>query len=69
MTEPDPRWRKSRRSQGQTNCIQVFHTLDALRDSKNPTGPVIHVAPGAFKALTQDIKANRIRAIENDPAD
>lgn len=30
------RWRKSSRSEGASNCVEVAHTLDVLRDSKNP---------------------------------
>ncbi|GDY28943.1 DUF397 domain-containing protein [Gandjariella thermophila] len=36
------RWRKSSRSDGQNGCVQVSGTLDAVRDSKNPSGPVLY---------------------------
>lgn len=33
-----PRWRKSTRSGQQTNCVELAHTLDRIRDSKAPVG-------------------------------
>lgn len=35
------RWRKSSRSNGQTECVEVVSTLKAVRDSKNPTGAAL----------------------------
>lgn len=32
------RWRKSSHSGQQTNCVELAHTLDRVRDSKNPNG-------------------------------
>jgi len=37
MTE----WRKSSRSSTNTNCVEVANNLGAVRDSKNPDGPVL----------------------------
>jgi uncharacterized protein DUF397 len=37
------RWRKSSSSNQDGACVEVAHTLDALRDSKNPGGPVLSV--------------------------
>lgn len=31
------RWRKSTRSNPNGNCVELAHTLDHIRDSKNPT--------------------------------
>lgn len=39
-----PRWRKSTRSSQAGDCVELANTLDALRDGKNPTGPVLTVA-------------------------
>lgn len=45
-------WRKSSYSGDQGGqCIEVAETLDttiAVRDSKNPTGPILTIAPAAF---------------------
>jgi hypothetical protein len=52
------RWRKSTYSGGENNdCVELAHTLDTLRDSKNPTGPVLKV--GNLTAFMQDIKHSR----------
>jgi hypothetical protein len=37
------RWRKSSRSAQDTNCVELAHTGNAVRDSKNATGPVLAV--------------------------
>ena len=51
-------WRKSSRSGGNGgNCVEVVNTLDALRDSKNPAGPVL---TGRVPALLDAIKAGRL---------
>lgn len=36
MILEEPRWRRSSRS-GETNCVEVSHHLDAVRDSKQPS--------------------------------
>ncbi|MFE2962260.1 DUF397 domain-containing protein [Streptomyces sp. NPDC059340] len=46
------RWRKSSYSSDQGGeCIEIAETLDttiAVRDSKNPAGPILTIAPAAF---------------------
>lgn len=38
------RWRKSSRSGANANgCVELAHTFDFVRDSKNPGGPALHV--------------------------
>jgi hypothetical protein len=55
-----PRWRKSSYSGGNGgNCVEVANTLNALRDSKNPTGPVLNIGLGALLA---EVKAGRFGA-------
>lgn len=43
MTNKAIRWRKSSRSGQDTSCVELAHTGDAVRDSKNPTGPTLTV--------------------------
>lgn len=50
------RWKKASRSANTTNCVELAHTLDRVRDSKNPTGPALCGDLGAFLA---EIKAGR----------
>jgi hypothetical protein len=43
-TAPRPlRWRTSSFSSNGTDCVEVFHDLAAVRDSKNPNGPTLRV--------------------------
>jgi Domain of unknown function (DUF397) len=35
------RWRKSSHSNEDGACIELAHTHDTLRDSKNPNGPTL----------------------------
>src|SRR2546430_5591619 len=35
------RWRKSTRSNANGACVELAHTLDRVRDSKNPNGPAL----------------------------
>ena len=50
-----PVWRKSSRSNSNgSNCVEVADNLtDAVlvRDSKDPSGPVLAFAPGAWHAF------------------
>jgi hypothetical protein len=59
MTPAPHCWRKSRHSGQDTNCVEVAHTLDRMRDSKNPSGPVLVVDVTAFLA---ELRAGRLGA-------
>jgi hypothetical protein len=48
------RWKKSTRSAGANNCVEVAHTLDAVRDSKNPS-VILPVTPAAVAALLRSL--------------
>jgi uncharacterized protein DUF397 len=51
------RWRKSSRSSGQNgDCVELAH-LGAVRDSKNPGGPILQVDLGVLLAA---VRYNRI---------
>lgn len=43
-------WKKSSRSGGGANCVEIASTQAAvaLRDSKDPDGPALLVSPTAF---------------------
>jgi hypothetical protein len=54
-------WRKSSYSGNSGNCVEVAdlgHVV-AVRDSKDPDGPVIVFTPVAWPILVQRIKAAR----------
>lgn len=57
-------WRKSSYSSGgqQGSCVEVARNLPsivAVRDSKDPHGAVLTVAPAAWQDLLADVKAGR----------
>lgn len=58
MTTP-PRWRKSTRSSNDTACVELASTLDAVRDSKNPSGPVLDARLGEFISAVKAGKLDR----------
>jgi len=51
-------WRKSTRSNGQGACVEVatFGRTFGLRDSKDPTGPVLEVGTGDWAAFLRGAK-------------
>ena len=57
------RWQKSGFS-GYAECVEVAHTLRAVRDSKNPSGPVLTAdLVGLFAAVKRgdlDRRAQRV---------
>jgi Domain of unknown function (DUF397) len=54
-------WRKSTRSGSNGgNCVEVARKLRgavAVRDSKDPDGPMLVTSPAAWRALTASLKA------------
>lgn len=50
-------WRKSTHSGENGNCVEVAHTLDLVRDSKNPAGPVLR---GDLAALVAALRSGQI---------
>ncbi|MBO2457780.1 DUF397 domain-containing protein [Actinomadura violacea] len=58
--EVAPAWRKSSHSSGgEGQCVEVAQTERrvAVRDSKDPDGAVLAVAPDGWAALLDDVKA------------
>jgi len=57
----DARWRKSSRSGGSGgDCVEVAGNLPgvvAVRDSKDPAGPALLIAPAAWAAFTARVKS------------
>jgi Domain of unknown function (DUF397) len=51
-------WRKSTRSNDGGNCVEVAKTSGAVavRDSKDPTGPVLVFTPDAWRAFIDAAK-------------
>ncbi|WBB54415.1 DUF397 domain-containing protein [Verrucosispora sp. WMMD573] len=52
-------WRKSSRSNNGGNCVEVADNLAGsvgLRDSKNPSGPVLSVNARAWSAFVTGVK-------------
>ncbi|MCW2639448.1 MAG: hypothetical protein JWP76_1754 [Dactylosporangium sp.] len=61
MTTPDlsrARWMKSSRSSGNGQCVEMADLGDAVavRDSKDPTGPVLLFTPGEWVAFLSGAK-------------
>jgi hypothetical protein len=56
-------WRKSSYSLANGNCVEVGTgpALVAVRDSKDPEGPVIDVGPRAWIAFTERVKRETTR--------
>lgn len=43
-----PRWRKSSYSGQESHCVELSSTMDRLRDSKDPTGPMLQADVTSF---------------------
>ncbi|MGW4114841.1 DUF397 domain-containing protein [Actinosynnema sp. NPDC004786] len=60
MTTERRRWRKASASSDNGQCVEVAHTGDAVRDSKNATGPVLEVPRASLGALLAAVKDGRL---------
>lgn len=59
----DPAWRKSSYSQASDNdCVEICvdGTAVLIRDSKNPTGPVLRVSAGAWSAFVDGVRRGAV---------
>ncbi|MFC8075160.1 DUF397 domain-containing protein [Streptomyces sp. NPDC057307] len=65
-TTESPRWFTSSYSNNGGDCVEVAANLMAtrgivpVRDSKNPTGPVLGFAPGSFAAFVAGVKSGAV---------
>jgi hypothetical protein len=50
-------WRKSSYSSNGSDCVQVHRDLAAVRDSKNPGGPILRVD---FRSLVTAIRDGQL---------
>ena len=53
-------WRKSRHSGAQGNCVEVAANLPgviAVRDSKDPDGPLLTFSPAEWAAFTAAVRS------------
>jgi hypothetical protein len=58
-------WTKSRRSNGQANCVEVARNLPgivAVRDSKDPAGPVLVFTADEWAAFMGRMRDGEVRA-------
>lgn len=58
-----PVWRKSSRSSASgSNCVEVAKLADAVgvRDSKDPTGPVLRFSPDSWASFTGALRGARL---------
>jgi Domain of unknown function (DUF397) len=59
----DLQWRKATRSIGNGACVEVAPVDGqiAVRDSKDPEGPILNYSAGAFQAFLETAKRTTFR--------
>ncbi|WP_433367449.1 DUF397 domain-containing protein [Streptosporangium sp. CA-115845] len=60
---PTPAWRKSTLSDGGNGCVEVATNLPdivAVRDSKDPSGPVLTFSPATWNDFLMGIRTGEI---------
>ncbi|MFD8965917.1 DUF397 domain-containing protein [Streptomyces sp. NPDC059568] len=69
MTNESPRWFTSSYSNNGGDCVEVAANLAAsrgvvpVRDSKNPSGPVLDLPVGAFASFVAGVKAGKLDTV------
>ncbi|MFC9244452.1 DUF397 domain-containing protein [Streptomyces sp. NPDC057136] len=69
MTTESPRWFKSSYSNNGGDCVEVAANLVAsrsvvpVRDSKNPSGPVLNFPAGSFASFVAGVKAEEFGTV------
>ncbi|MBB5154095.1 DUF397 domain-containing protein [Saccharopolyspora phatthalungensis] len=53
-------WRKSSRTTGNNNCIEVARFANAVRDSKDPLGTAFMFAPATWSAFLETVKRGEL---------
>jgi hypothetical protein len=56
------KWRKSSYSGQGNTCVEVARNISgtvAVRDSKDPSGPVLRFTPDEWRRLTERVKSGR----------
>jgi hypothetical protein len=57
---PATAWRKSTKSIGNGACVEIAELspeVTAIRDSKDKSGPQLHLPQASFRAFVSDVKA------------
>lgn len=59
-------WRKARRSTNDGACVEIASVVGeiALRDSKDPSGPILVYTSGAFSAFIEGVKKGEFDDLE-----
>ncbi|MFF2939989.1 DUF397 domain-containing protein [Streptomyces niveus] len=69
MTTETPRWFTSSYSSNGGQCVEVAANLAVsqgivpVRDSKNPTGPVLNFSAGPFASFTAGVHAGKFGTV------
>jgi hypothetical protein len=69
VTTESPHWFTSSYSSNGGACVEVAanlattHGIVPIRDSKNPTGPILNPAPSAFSSFVAGVKAGDLRTV------